>query len=90
MGLFALLRGSGMVAKGIRLLRYLETRTSRRTKFGTMETLFFANEDLADRYSEVYNQTGGNNSWYGERLLRGRSPNLDIIVDQIELFAVIK
>ena len=90
MGLFALLRGSGMIAKGIRFLRYLETRSSRRTKFGTEETLFFGEEDLANRYADVYNQTGGHTSWYGESVLRGRSPNLDIIIDERVLYAVSK
>ena len=88
MGLFNLLSGNGMVASGSRLLRYLDIKTTLRVKSGSLEILYFEDEDLANRYSEVYNNTGGNTSWYGERLLRGRSPELDIIRDEAELFAV--
>ncbi len=87
--MFTLRKGSGMIAKRIRLLRYLETTVRRRTKFGTLETLYFDNEDLAEHYALCITRREVIRPGI-KSLLRGRSRELDIIVDEVELYAVSK
>lgn len=87
-GLGQLQAGDGMVSIAISLLRAFDKKIRYRIHFLAYDLIYFSDEEIADRYSEIFKATGGSVSWYGEGLLRGRSPEEDIIREGVELFAV--
>lgn len=87
-GLGCLEKGDGAVSSGIRFLRYLDTQILYKLHLTAYDLIYFDDEDLAERYSETLRNTGTTVSWYGESLIRGRSPEEDIIREGVEMFAV--
>lgn len=88
-GFMNLVKGDLVVARAKCLLRYFEQKVRYRIKLGGSQVLYFSNEYLAESYSQTLKHCGQSTSWYGERLNSGRAYEMDIIYDDIELFAVL-
>lgn len=87
---FMELRLSNDISSAYRILRFLERLVRYRIGFNGSQVLYFDKETTAERYSEILSTCGESRSWYGDRVICGRLPEMDLIIEGVEMYAVSK
>ena len=87
---FMALRLSANVSEAFRVLRFLEKLVMYRIRLAGSDILYFDKETTAERYSETLLKCGSSISWYGDRVICGRVPEMDIKIQGNDMYAVSK
>jgi len=87
---FMELRLTADISRAYQVLRFLERLVRYRSGFNGSQILYFDKEVTAERYSEILLNCGSSVSWYGDSIVCGRVPEMDLIIEGDEMFAVSK